>query len=338
MNTDLLNNFTEKEILNLKLSDLELTIQGSFIEKYISKLYSELEERNIIYKPHIWISSEWFTPDGIPGFAVPFYLLHPKLIKLEKKIIFEAEGSTEEECMKILRHETGHAIDHAYRFHFKKKWREVFGSFTNPYPNYYIPNPDSKDFVLHFNAWYAQAHPTEDFAETFSVWLDPNSDWKNIYKDWPALNKLEYIDHLMKEIQNTPPKNNLRIDVDPISEINITIKEHYDHKKEYYKNEVYEFYDQQLSNIFTKKNRNSKISADKFLIKNKTELRNYLTDGTGVHPYTIDQLIKEMIFRSKELNLYSDKDENIIFKKVIVMLTVEIMNVLHKGYKKRIAL
>ena len=52
--------------------------------------------------------------------------------------------------------------------------------------------------MLHLDSWYAQSHPDEDFAETFAVWLTPDSDWRVRYADWPALRKLEYMDALMK--------------------------------------------------------------------------------------------------------------------------------------------
>ena len=55
--------------------------------------------------------------------------------------------------------------------------------------------------MLHLPAWYAQAHPAEDFAETFAVWLTPRSQWRRRYRGWPALQKLEYIDELMTALK-----------------------------------------------------------------------------------------------------------------------------------------
>ena len=72
------------------------------------------------------------------------------------------------------------------------------------YPEYYTPKPYSKSFVLHLDSWYAQSHPDEDFAETFAVWLNPQSDWRARYADWPALKKLEYMDALMSELAGKP--------------------------------------------------------------------------------------------------------------------------------------
>ena len=69
---------------------------------------------------------------------------------------------------------------------------------TRAYPEFYTPKPYSKSFVLHLDSWYAQSHPDEDFAETFAVWLNPQSDWRARYAGWPALKKLEYMDALMQ--------------------------------------------------------------------------------------------------------------------------------------------
>ena len=92
--------------------------------------------------------------------------------------MFEVEGGEHEWCMRILRHEAGHAIDNAFRLRLRRQRREIFGSPSAPYPEFYTPRPYSKSFVLHLDAWYAQSHPDEDFAETFAVWLTPNSEWR----------------------------------------------------------------------------------------------------------------------------------------------------------------
>ena len=81
----------------------------AFLSGQIRQLYAELEARRLIFRPHFWLSNEWFTPDGVPGIAVPFYLAHPRLAKLEMDQMLEVEGGTSEWCMRILRHEAGHA-------------------------------------------------------------------------------------------------------------------------------------------------------------------------------------------------------------------------------------
>ena len=93
-------------------------------------------------------------------------------------------------CLRILRHELGHAIDNAFRLSRRKRWRQIFGRASRPYPDFYSPQPFSRKFVLHLDYWYAQSHPSEDFAETFAVWLAPGSRWRKTYQDWAALRKL----------------------------------------------------------------------------------------------------------------------------------------------------
>ena len=53
---------------------------------------------------------------------------------------------------------------------------------------------------MHLDDWYAQSHPDEDFAETFAVWLTPELDWRKRYAGWKALQKLEYVDELMRSL------------------------------------------------------------------------------------------------------------------------------------------
>ncbi|MGE4056575.1 MAG: putative zinc-binding metallopeptidase, partial [Vicinamibacterales bacterium] len=128
-------------------------------------------------QPHCWLSDEWFTPDGVPGVAIPFYLAHPRLEKLELAQMLEVEGGDATTCLRILRHEAGHAIDNAYQLRRRSTRRRIFGLPSLAYPEYYLPKPYSKSFVQHLDHWYAQSHPDEDCAETFAVWLDRGSQW-----------------------------------------------------------------------------------------------------------------------------------------------------------------
>src|SRR5436309_1043647 len=120
---------TDQQLLGVRLRDLHLRIKGTPLEERMYRLYDELEARAILMRPHVWLSEEWFTPDGVSGFAIPFYLAHPRLIKLERAQMLEVEGGSEDECMRILRHETGHAISNAFRLHAGREWNDVFGSY-----------------------------------------------------------------------------------------------------------------------------------------------------------------------------------------------------------------
>ena len=125
----------DEDLLDLRFKDLDLSIEGTVIEPRVKRLYADLESKGLTFRPHVWLSTEWFSPDGVPGIAIPFYLAHPRLVKLERKQMLEVEGGNERWCMKILRHEAGHAFDTAYRLHYRRKWREIFGG-ARPYPEY----------------------------------------------------------------------------------------------------------------------------------------------------------------------------------------------------------
>jgi hypothetical protein len=215
---------SDEQLLSLRFCDLKLVIQGTELEDAISRLYRELELKGIRFRPHCWLSQEWFSPDGIPGIAIPFYLAHRRLARIERRFMREVEGGNRNWLMRILRHEAGHAIDSAYRLRRRSSWRAVLGPASLPYPETYRPRPGSRRFVQHLGAWYAQAHPTEDFAETFAVWLKPKSPWRREYLGWPAYAKLEYIDALVADIGRSKPPVSDRSTVEDVTQETRTLR------------------------------------------------------------------------------------------------------------------
>ena len=198
----------------------------------IQELYQNLESKNLLFKPFCYLADEWFVLEKETNIGIPFYLAHPRLIQLEKKRMLEAEGENKEECLKLLRHEAGHTYFYAYQLDRNKKVRKIFGPpSSKETPHHYRPKPYSKSFVRHLDNWYAQAEPEEDFAETFAVWLTPDSDWKNYYRKWPALKKLKTMDHLMKKITRKSP---LKISKDrsySVRTLRFTLKTYYRRKQ-----------------------------------------------------------------------------------------------------------
>src|SRR5439155_6266819 len=243
--------WSDEQLLTVRMCDLGLTIEGTDLEARIAQLNEELRARHLTFRPRFWLSDEWFTPDGVPGIAIPFYLAHPRLARLELAQMLEVEGGDPDSCLRILRHEAGHAIDNAYRLRRRPTRRRLFGAPTVPYPEYYTPKPYSKSFVQHLDHWYAQSHPDEDFAETFAVWLDPRSLWATRYSGWPAQRKLEYMDRLMREVAQRRPSVKSKRTVDPLARIRKTLGEHYKKKREHYGLDHPDFYDSHLRNLFS---------------------------------------------------------------------------------------
>jgi hypothetical protein len=171
-----------ERLLDLRIRDLGLTLEGRGWRPASRSCIGAGEARDRAAPPLLAVD-EWFSPQNVPGIAIPFYLVHPRLIRLERSMVLEAEGSSRVECMRILRHEAGHAIQHGYRLHRRPSHQRIFGKSSTKYPTSYRPKPASREFVQHLRAYYAQAHPDEDFAETFAVWMQPRSRWRKRYRD-----------------------------------------------------------------------------------------------------------------------------------------------------------
>jgi hypothetical protein len=322
--------YSDERLLALRFRDFNLRIERTFVERQVNRLYSELERRGLRFKPHAWLSTEWFSPDGVPGIAVPFYLAHPRLMKLEARQMLEVEGGSGPGCMRILRHEAGHAIDTAYRLHFKKSWRETFGHYSRTYPQYYRPKPNSRNFVVHLSAWYAQAHPAEDFAETFAVWLTPRSSWRQRYREWPrALAKLEYVDELMHDVCSGRQRISSRIKVEPTTRLSQTLEQHYRKKRRRYETSWPNLYDSDLRKLFSDDRKFlDRPTAASFLRRVRKDISASVALWTGAHNYTIDQVLQDMIERSRELKLRLAASPRRAKSEATILLTVQTMNCL----------
>ena len=95
----------DEQLLDVRMCDLARHHRRQQARGGIAELHAELDARNLAFKPHYWLSDEWFTPDGVGGIAIPFYLAHPRLEQLEERQMLEVEGGTHDWCVKILRHE-----------------------------------------------------------------------------------------------------------------------------------------------------------------------------------------------------------------------------------------
>ena len=293
---------------------------------------TELERRDIRFRPHFWLSSEWFSPDGVPGVAIPFFLAHPRLKKLEKAHMLDVEGGNRDWCMKLLRHETGHAIANAYQVQRRKQWREHFGSPTQTYPETYLPKPYSKRFVVHLNGWYAQSHPHEDWAETFAVWLKPNSDWRQRYRGWSALKKLRFVDALMTEIHDQPARVRSRKFVEPVSNLRMTLGEYYAEKQATYIVETPEFYDRHMLRLFSNQaeHRHQETAAH-YLQRLRPEISEIISRWSYEYRYRVDQIIQVLIQRSERLKLHVARDDPRLKLDTVACVTMLVMNHLNNG-------
>jgi putative zinc-binding metallo-peptidase len=192
-----------RQLLPVPIRELGLRLESTPLAPLIEQLYGELDRAGLHhFRPACYLSDEWGCPTGQPVIGIPWYLADQRAAQLENAL---NDLENEREVMMYLRHEAGHAFNYAYDFYKNDEWRDLFGPFRRPYRDDYAFVPFSRDYVRHIAGWYAQKHPDEDFAETFAVWLDPASHWRERYAGWGAMRKLEYVARVAAEVGDRPP-------------------------------------------------------------------------------------------------------------------------------------
>jgi len=328
----------DSQLLEKRITEFGLEIEHTALEPLIRRLYGELNAKGLVFHPACFLADEWFVPVGIPAIGIPFYLSDPRLRRMERTTMLEVEGGTVSEFMKLIRHETAHAYSYAYGLYKKTRWRKLFGLSSQEYDTEtYDPKPYSRSYVVHLENWYAQSHPDEDFAETFAVWLKPGFDWRKRYRNWKgALEKLSYVDSLMKSLEGRAPANTPPLKAKEVSGLAIKLSTYYKRKKKIYEEDYPDFYDRDLTRLFTSKpEERGDEKASRYLRRNYDSILKAVCFWTNEKRYTADQLMRNLIPRCNELNLYVRKGDNDTGFQVASYITTLISNHLFTGKFKR---
>src|SRR5205085_1841710 len=175
----------------------------------------------------------------------------------------------------------------------------------------------------------------EDFAATCCVWLRSGSGWRRQYEGWGALRKLEYVQHIMTGLIGRSPARIVRREVEPLSSLKKTLREHYRRKRAYYTIHWPASYERNLYRVFSPESRHREYpSAAQFLRHVRRDICEIVARGTGVHLYTINHIVKHMIVRCRVLNLGLTIPEEEARQLIIVSLTMQVMQVLRTGYHR----
>ncbi len=328
----------DADLLRVRICDLGLELGETPVAGRLEELHAELGAAGLRFRPYAWLSTDWFTPDDCTGFAVPFYISHPRLVRLERRRMLVVEGGSHGECMKIMRHEAAHALDNAYGLRRRKRWRELFGRASTPYASSYTPDPTSRNHVHNLDFWYSQSHPLEDWAETFAVWLRPGSRWRRRYADWPALEKLEYVDELMREVGDQPPRRRSRSREEPLRSVGMTLGEYYERKRGVYSEDSSPALDGQLMRVFPARDGGPvRRKASAFLRENRTELVRRVSAATGQHRYLLDHVVREMVerCRSKDLRIPGTQSEAMVSAAIVLTsLSSQFLYGAHPNYHR----
>lgn len=219
-----------RELLEQRICDFRLQIQGGPLEGILAGFEAELAETGIRrLRPRYYLSDEWGVPDGTVAIAIPFYLADVRLRSIQARRGVLVEGIDEADVLRYLRHEMGHVVNYAYRLHETEEWTRTFGPMGRAYLDDFRVVPFSPDFVRHLPGGYAQKHPDDDWAETFAVLMTPGLDWAGLYADAPgALAKLNYAARVLGEIGDREPLV-VEVDLDGgVDDLKVTVQEYCD--------------------------------------------------------------------------------------------------------------
>src|ERR1051326_8745006 len=324
---------SDEDLLERRISKLGLRLEDTPLQPLIQQLYDELSAKGLAFRPPCHVGDEWFVPIGIPAIFIPFFLVHDRLRALERTMMLEVEGETPDWFMKLMRHEAAHAYSYAYQLQRKKKWQRWFGK-TSPEetPSFYRPRPFSRGYVVHLDDWYAQAHPDEDFAETFAIWLTPDLNWRERCAGWRALRKLEYVAELMNSLAGKPPTYLPEYRVADYNCLNVKLKTYYARKRKLYEDIYPGFYDADLRELFSAP---SGIKASSYLRQRRRRLMNSVSQWTNEKKFRINELLARLIDRSDELELRAQNDDPQQDFRIAAYITTLVMNYLHTGKFKR---
>ncbi len=295
------------ELLNTPICDMGLQLEGSAVEPLVQRLYREMELKGLKFKPQVYATDAWGCPDEVPVIGIPFYLLDRRLTRIEEEQTGEIESNSL--IMMLLRHEAGHAINYAYRLYKRREWLDVFGPFSKPYHDNFRPNPFSRQFVRHivhhqYGRTYAQKHPDEDFAETFAVWLTPRSCWRQRYRNWPALQKLQYVHRLMGEIAGEAPKCRSGALCTPVEEMDLLLAEHYGQRAERYRAAAQGYVDDKLREVFPPVRGRRITPARELFRKHRRKLVGRVTRWSSLDQDEVKTLVEKLEDRAAALDLF----------------------------------
>lgn len=290
-------------LLGKRISELGLDIRGTRVERLVAQLYDELASKGLAFRPPVYLSDQWGCPDGTPLIGVPFYLVDERLERIEAEMSASVED--DDEAMRYMRHEAGHAVNYAFAFYDQSDWKTTFGAFSKPYRERYRADPFSREYVRHILGWYAQKHPDEDFAETFAVWLTPGLDWRADYAGWPALKKLEYVDRVMRSIADQTPTIAPPTEDDlPVEAMHYTVAEHYAESDDRVPIEDERQFDRDLRGIFmTAGEAPAAEDAAAFIQRHYREIISRMSYWTSEPPSVVRSFVDHLARRAAALTL-----------------------------------
>jgi len=330
------------ETLTTPINQLGLQIKGMLVDEAIRRTREDMTRVGITQlNPTFYLSNGYGCVEGTTNIAVGFYDGNELLRELNQE--FRGWRYDPADILQIVRHEVGHAFCYAYKLYRTKEFRRLFkvkGHFFNTYPEHAgrRHNPWSADFVNPAGDFYAQTHPDEDFAETFSVWLTPEIDWLGQFRSKPgALKKLAYVEQVVADFgrQDTLLNNGGSNALDqPVEQLSMTVAQFMGAKAaqmKAYRRRATGYVDADLRELFQGPPRILPLKrflreyrrASRFLHDYKRLLVNRVSHWVNVDDSIVSDLVDKLALRARVTSRYvkvADMEKKLI--EVTTYLTV----------------
>ena len=287
--------------------------------------------------PHYWLSDEWFTPDGVAGIAIPSTWRTRGSSGSRSAQMLEVEGGEPEWCMRILRHEAGHAIDNAYKLRRRPQRREA----VRPPRRSRIPSSTRRKPVQQelrpAPRCLVRAEPSRRGLRR-DVRRLADAELASGASATPAgrrCKKLEYMDALMQSLAGQPPRaSTTPTSSTPLPQLRKTLRQHYARQAPALRRRSPELLRSRPAAPVLRRagvrqqhrpprSSSARIRTDGAAASSPT--------GPAMYQYTIDQVLEDMIARCRELKLRLAVPEDQARQEFTVLLTVQTMNYLHSG-------
>jgi hypothetical protein len=166
------------------------------------------------------------------------------------------------------------------------------------------------------------------------VWLTPGSGWRKRYKEWPAIEKLRYVNRMARQFGNIAPvRPSGRKDI-TVDDMDTTVAEFYEAILNDQPSPGDLPLDADLQDIFKvgrRRKQGVRPAAD-VLRDNRKALVDKLTYWTGVQRPLVRQLVESMERRVEQLGLQADvKKEREYLTELTVYATALAMNYITRG-------
>ena len=246
-------NWPNEKLLDVRLCDLDLHIEGTPLEARIAQLYRELEDRRIRFRPYFWLSDDWFTPDGVPGRrdALLPGAPAPGAARAQPDARGRGRHAASGACASCATRPatpsttpTGCAAAAAASSSSAARRRRI--------PSTTRRGRTARASSLHLEPWYAQSHPDEDFAETFAVWLTPELGVAQALRRLAGAEEARVRRRAHARDRPRASRGDARADrVEPLSRLRKTLREHYEEKRSATASTIPNVYDRDLRRLFS---------------------------------------------------------------------------------------